>query len=240
MTRRHVERAVGAAAAVAAVMLMILGLIVAPADAVQGQAQRLMYVHVPAAWVGYLAFAGVLVSSAAYLLGRDLRWDRRAQAAAELGTGLTGLAIVLGMLWGRPVWGVWWQWDPRLVTTLVLLLVYLGYLGIRGLAEDRHTNARRAAVVGIVGFVNVPVVHFSVVWWRTLHQPPTVLRPGGPAPIDPMMLTALLTGVVAFSLGAAWLYLRRTRALTLVAPSAPAVVADRNIPTVNVTRGTRT
>ena len=239
MTRRHVERAVGTAAGAAAVLQLVLGLALAPQDAVQGQAQRLMYVHVPAAWVAYLAFAGVLVSSVAYLVRRDLAWDRRAQAAAELGTGLTALAIVLGMLWGRPVWGVWWQWDPRLVTTLVLLLVYLGYLGVRGLAQDSHTDARRAAVVGIVGFVNVPVVHFSVVWWRTLHQPPTVLRPGGPAPIDPLMLAALLTGVVAFSLGAAWLYLRRTRVLAMLAQPAPVGVSDRDIPTVDVMRGNR-
>ena len=237
MSGHHAERLVGAAAAVAGGCLLVLGLVIAPPDAVQGQAQRLMYVHVPAAWVAYLAFAAVLVSSVAYLVRRDLKWDRRAQAAAELGTGLTALAIVLGMLWGRPVWGVWWQWDPRLVTTLVLLLVYCGYLGVRGVADDAHTNARRAAVVGIVGFVNVPIVHFSVVWWRTLHQPPTVLRPGGPAAIEPTMLGALLTGVAAFTLGAAWLYLRRVRVLGLRVSIAepPPVMAD--VPQITVTRG---
>lgn len=208
----------------------------APADAVQGQAQRLMYVHVPAAWVAYLAFGVVLVASVAYLVRRDLRWDRRAQAAAELGVGLTALAIALGSIWGRPIWGVWWTWEPRLVTTLVLLLVYVGYLWVRGLAADPHLNARRAAVVGVVGFLNVPVVHFSVVWWRTLHQPPTILQPGGPAAIEPLMLGALLTGVVAFTLGAAWLYLRRLRVLAQDAPvvveepltESPAVVVARS------------
>lgn len=237
MARRTVERLVGGSALLAAAALLVLGLLVAPTDAVQGPAQRLMYVHVPAAWVAYLAFATVLVASIAYLLRRDLRWDRRAQAAAELGTGLTALAIALGSLWGRPVWGVWWQWDPRLVTTLVLLLIYVGYIAIRSLAVDPHVNARRSAVVGIAGFVNVPIVHFSVVWWRTLHQPPTVLRPGGPAAIEPAMLAALLTGVLAFTLGAGWLYLRRVRALTRQAsPPASAAQHLAAVPSITVAR----
>ena len=232
------ERAVGAAAAVSGAALLIIGLLVAPTDAVQGEAQRLMYVHVPAAWVAYLAFATTLIGSAAYLVRRDLRWDRRAQASAELGVGLTALAIVLGSLWGRPVWGVWWTWDPRLITTTVLLVVYVGYLGVRGLADEPHANARRAAVVGIIGFVNVPVVHFSVVWWRTLHQPPTVLRPGGPATIEPEMLTALLVGVLAFTVGALWVFLRRVRLLTAVAPAPNSV--GRDVPNITVTARTRT
>lgn len=231
--RRRSERLVGALAAVAGAGLLALGLVIAPPDAVQGQPQRLMYVHVPAAWVAYLAFATVLVASVAYLARRDLAWDRRAQAAAELGVGLTALTIVLGSLWGRPVWGVWWTWEPRLVTTTVLLLTYVGYLAARGLSGDPHVNARRAAVVGIAGFVNVPFVHFSVVWWRTLHQPPTLLQAGGPALIAPVMLAALLTGVVAFTLGAVWLYLRRLRALVPPAPAGSPVP----VPELTVTRG---
>lgn len=222
-SRRRAERTLGALAFIAGVALLWLGLVVAPTDAVQGAPQRLMYVHVPAAWVAYLAFAVVLASSVAYLWRRDLRWDRRARAAAELGVGLTLLTIVLGSLWGRPVWGVWWTWDPRLVTTTVLLLVYVGYLAARELRSEPHAAARRAAVIGVVGFVNVPIVHFSVVWWRTLHQPATVLRPGGTAPIEPAMLAALVTGVIAFTLGAAWLYLRRLRVLALMDPEPVAV-----------------
>lgn len=236
-TRGRVERALGSATAVAAVALVWVGLVVAPTDAVQGPPQRLMYLHVPAAWVAYLAFAVLLVASVAYLWRRQLAWDRRAQAAAELGVGLTALTIALGSLWGRPVWGVWWTWDPRLVTTVVLLLVYVGYLAVRGTAPDPHAAARRAAVVGVVGFVNVPIVHFSVVWWRTLHQPATVLRPGGAAPIEPEMLAALLTGVAAFTLAAAWLYLRRLRALARASPAAaPLAGASRS---VTVTRTER-
>jgi heme exporter protein C len=232
------ERVVGGLAAAAAVVLLVLGLVVAPADAVQGQPQRLMYVHVPAAWVAYLAFAVVLVASVAYLIRRDLRWDIRAQAAAELGIGLTALTIALGMIWGRPVWGVWWAWEPRLVTTAILLLVYVGYLAVRGLSADRHANARRAAVVGVVSFVNVPVVHFSVVWWRTLHQPPTVLRHGGPSSaIEPIMLAALLSGVVAFTLGAGWLYLRRLRILTAAEPPERDAPVAGPTPEISVTKG---
>lgn len=201
------DRALGAAAGGASLLALALALGLAPPDAVQGQAQRLMYVHVPAAWLAYACFTAVLAGSVMHLLTRDLRWDRRAQAAGELGVGMTALAIVLGSLWGRPVWGTWWVWDPRLVTTAVLLLVYVGYLSVRGLGDDRLVGARRAAAVGIVGFVNVPIVHFSVVWWRTLHQPASVLSPD-PAPMDSRMALALLVAVVAFSL-AGWLVVRR-------------------------------
>ncbi|MCF6743341.1 cytochrome C biogenesis protein [Blastococcus sp. KM273128] len=211
------------AAVTASGAALVLALLVAPEDAVQGPAQRLMYVHVPAAWVAYLAFAAVLVCSVAYLVRRDLRFDRCAQAAAELGIGLTALAIGLGMLWGRPVWGVWWTWDARLVTTTVLLLVYVAYLGVRRMADDPHVAARRSAAVGVVAFLNVPVVHFSVVWWRTLHQPPTVLGPEGSPPIDPVMAWALAAGVVAFTLLAVLVVRRRVAGLR-AAGAEPAAV----------------
>ena len=228
----------GATAAAAGSTAAVLGLVVAPPDVVQGQPQRLMYVHVPAAWVAYLAFAGVLAASVAYLLRRDLRWDRHAWSAAELGVGLTALAIVLGSLWGRPVWGVWWTWEPRLITTVVLLVVYVGYLGVRGLSADPHASERRAAVVGIAAFVNVPIMHYSVVWWRTLHQPPTVLRPGGPADaIEPMMLAALLAGVLAFTLAAAWVHARRVSALATARAAAPMELDDTPLMELTVNAG---
>ena len=225
--RRWLRRTVGIAAGAAVAALLVLGLWIAPEDAVQGQAQRLMYLHVPAAWVAYLAFAVVLVASVGYLWRRNLRWDAHAQAAAELGAGLTALTLALGSLWGRPVWGVWWAWDPRLVSTAVLFLVYVGYLGIRGLSADRHVNARRAAVIGVLGFVEVPIVHFSVLWWRSLHQPPTLLQPNA-APIAAPMLAALVTGLLAFTLLAVWVYLRRLDQLT--ARSAEQVAAAQAAP----------
>lgn len=205
--------------ALAATTALVLGFVVAPEDAVQGQAQRLMYVHVPAAWLAYLAFVAVLVCSVGYLTRRDLKWDRRAQAAAELGVGMTALTLAMGSLWGRPIWGVWWVWDPRLVTTAVLLLIYVGYLGIRGLSDDPTVSARRAAVVGILGFVDVPVVHFSVVWWRTLHQPPTLLTPSANPPIAPLMLLALVAALLAFTLAGVWVFLRRLHSLETHADS---------------------
>ena len=116
--RRRLERNIGALAAVTALVTLVVGLAIAPPDRVQGQAMRLMYVHVPAAWTAYLTFAVVLVASIAYAIRHDLRWDRRAQAAAELGVGMTALTIALGSIWGRPIWGVWWTWDPRLVTRI--------------------------------------------------------------------------------------------------------------------------
>ncbi len=232
------DRVLAATTAATSAVALALALVVAPPDAVQGQAQRLMYLHVPAAWLAYACFAIVLVASVAYLITRDLRWDRRAQAAGELGVGMTALAIVLGSLWGRPVWGTWWVWDPRLVTTTVLLLVYAGYLSVRGLSDDRGIGARRAAALGIVGFVNVPVVHFSVVWWRTLHQPASVLSPN-PAPMDGRMAAALLLAVIAFTL-AGWLVLRRrVRELAICdgpAADEPASSAPAGAPLVALSR----
>ncbi|MFD2399951.1 cytochrome c biogenesis protein CcsA [Prauserella oleivorans] len=134
-----------------------------------------------------------------------LRPGRR--ASAEVGVFFTGLAIALGSIWGKPTWGVWWTWDPRVVTTAVMFFVYLGYLALRRATLDPTARARRSAVFGVVAFVQVPIVHMSVVWWRALHQPPTVLKPGDPS-IDHVMLATLLLNVLAFTL----LYLLLVRA----------------------------
>jgi heme exporter protein C len=207
---RRRERALGWLAAAALAASAVVSLAVAPPDAEQGNLQRLMYVHVPAAWLAYLAFGVVFGSSIAYLRTRRARWDRLAAASAEVGVLFTALAIALGMVWGKPVWGVWWTWDPRLTTTALLLLIYLGYLAVRRLPESPDRRARWSAVIGIVGFANVPVVHLSVTWWRSLHQPPTVLRPDGPS-LDPAMLWTLLLAVAAFTLVYAALVSMRLR-----------------------------
>jgi heme exporter protein C len=182
---------------------------VAPPDAVQGDYQRLMYLHVPAAWTAYAAFTVVLLAGAGYAIRRDLRFDRYAQAAAEIGVAATIVAIAAGSVWGHAVWGVWWAWDPRLVSTALLLLVYTAQLAVRHLTGNRHRDAARAAAVGIIGFPLVPVTHFSVVWWRSLHQPATVLAPDPSPPIDGMMAATLLLCVAAMTAGAAWLLLHR-------------------------------
>ncbi len=199
--------AVVAAAGLVAAML-------APPDRIQGDLQRLMYLHVPAAWVAYLSFAVTLGGSVAWLWRREPRFDRAAAASAEVGVFFTGLAIALGSVWGKPTWGVWWTWDPRLVTTALMFFVYLGYLALRRAVADRVSRARRSAVFGVVAFVQVPVVHLSVVWWRALHQPATVLRPGDPS-IDHTMLAALLVNVLAFTL--LYLLLMRARVRLAVA-----------------------
>ncbi len=209
-TSRTGERVLGVVAIVSVAVSATLSLVVAPPDAVQGEVQRIMYVHVPAAWLAYLSFFVVFVASIAYLRTKRTRWDRVAAASAEIGVLFTGLAIVLGMLWGKPVWGTWWTWDPRLTTTAVLLLIFVAYLAIRRITDNPGRRARWAAVVGIVGFVDVPIVHLSVVWWRSLHQGPTVLRLGGPE-IEGAMLLALLVGVTTFTIVYAYLMTLRLR-----------------------------
>ncbi|MDQ1563603.1 MAG: heme exporter protein [Actinomycetota bacterium] len=185
-----------------------VGLVGVPADRLQGDAQRIMYVHVPAAWLAYLAFLVTLIGSVGYLLTRDLRFDRIAAASAEIGLLLTGAAIASGALWGKVTWGIWWDWDPRLTTTAVMFVVYAGYVLLRMSVVERVRRARLAAVLGIIGFANVPIVHFSVLWWRGLHQPPSVLRPGTPT-IAPILLATLVANVFAFTVAYAWLLRRR-------------------------------
>jgi heme exporter protein C len=197
-----VRRIVGLLALLALAALVVVGLFVAPPDDVQGDAQRLMYLHVPAAWLAYLAFGVTALGSALYLWPRtrSLVWDRVAGASAELGVIFTGLTLVLGSMWGRPVWGVWWAWDARLVTTAVLFFLYLGYLALRRIPAALDVRAKRCAIAALIAFVDVPIVHFSVTWWRTLHQEATVFNPELDAQIEGTMAVALWIGVLAFTL----------------------------------------
>lgn len=202
----RVSRLLGALALAAMAGGGLVGLFLVPADAAQGEVQRLMYVHVPSAWLAMLAFFVVFLMSVLYLVQRDPRWDLLGASSAEVGVVFTALTLALGSLWGKPTWGVWWTWDPRLTTTAIMLAIYVGYLAVRSFADDPERRARWAAVVGILGFINVPIVYLSVVWWRTLHQPPS-----SPRSLSPEILFALLVNVVAFTLLYAWLMLRRYR-----------------------------
>lgn len=170
----------------------------APREAVQGEVQRIFYVHLSLAWLAYLAFAVVLVASVAYLWRGGARWDRLGRASAEIGVLFTTLVLLTGSLWGRAVWGVWWTWDARLTTTLVLWFIYVGYLMVREAFPESGRGARAAAVVGIIGFVDVPISYLAVSWWRTLHPEPTVVRAEGPA-LPSEMLAALVVALAAFT-----------------------------------------
>ncbi|HEV7862830.1 MAG TPA: cytochrome c biogenesis protein CcsA [Acidimicrobiia bacterium] len=194
-------------------LLVVLGLFVSPPDFQQGDAVRLMYLHVPAAWISYLAFGVTALASGLYLWKRTRHqaWDTLAGASAELGVLFTGLTLVLGSLWGRPVWNVWWAWDARVVSTAVLFFLYLGYLALRKVPADPGVRARRSAIAALAAFVDVPVVHFSVEWWRTLHQRATVFNPALNPTIEGKLAWALLSGVFAFTFLYLYLLERRYR-----------------------------
>jgi heme exporter protein C len=187
-----------------------MAFVYAPTDRVQGHAQRIFYVHVPMAWLAYLAFAVIFVGSVGYLWKRSLKMDRLARASAELGFLFTTLVLITGMLWGRPIWNAWWSWDARLTTTLILWFIYLGYFMLRAYAGDRERGARYAAVLGIVGAVDIPIIHQSVEWWRTLHPEPVVLDPSGPNLPDSMLAT-LLVCLLGFTLLYGYLMVQKWR-----------------------------
>ncbi len=231
---RLLTRYVAAAAVLTGVAAVLLDLVVAPVDAVQGEAQRLMYVHVPSAWTAYLAFGVVGVASAGALLSRHAaRWSALARAAAELGVCMTALTLVEGSLWGHSAWGTWWTWDPRLVSTAILLVVYAAYLLLHLLHAGSPAGLRRVSVLGIVALVQVPVVHFSVLWWRSLHQPPTILRPDLPPPIAASLLVPLLVSLLAFTCAGVWFLSARTsRLLSAASAELPVGTAAADPPGV--------
>lgn len=202
----------GALALVVMAVGSFIGLFVVGADVEMGEVQRLMYVHVPAAWTAFVAFFVVFIGSVLYLVQRDERADRVAASAAEVGVVFISLTLATGMLWGKPTWGVWWTWDPRLTTTALLLAVFVGYLAVRGFADDPERRARWSAIVGILGFVQVPIVYLSVVWWRSIHQPPS-----SPRSVSSDILGTWMLNFAAFLLVFAWLTARRTRAMRLEA-----------------------
>jgi heme exporter protein C len=178
---------------------LILGLLVAPREVIQGNVQRIMYVHVPSVWVAYLAFGVVFVASIAYLWKRAAGADRLAHASAEVGVVFTGITIASGAIWGKPTWGTWWTWDARITSVAILFVMYAGYLLVRAMIDDPERGARYAAVLGIVAALDIPLVHFSVYWWRTLHQPPSIVKPG-PATMPGIILVALLVNFAAFTI----------------------------------------
>ncbi|WP_292021564.1 MULTISPECIES: heme ABC transporter permease [unclassified Brevundimonas] len=192
-----------------------------PADYQQGDTVRIMFVHVPAATLGLGAYAALGVSSFFALVFRHALADAAARAAALPGAAFTALALITGSLWGQPMWGTWWVWDARLTSVLVLFLFYLGYMALRASIDDEQKAGRAAAVLGLVGLINLPIVKFSVDWWNTLHQPASFLTPGSSG-LDPVYLPPFLTMLAAYGVLflALWLTairteIRRRRVMTL-------------------------
>jgi heme exporter protein C len=185
----------GAVAAIAFVGAQALGVLTSPPDRDMGDLQKIMYVHVPAAWNAFIAFFIVACASIKVLFTNDERADLLAAAAAEVGAVLTALTLILGSIWGRPTWGVWWTWDARLTSTAVLLVIFVGYLTLREFAEEPERRMRWSAAVGVIGALNVPIVYMSVRWWRTLHQVQS-----SPATVDPHYVIGLRSNAIAFLL----------------------------------------
>jgi heme exporter protein C len=189
------------------VMLVALYMIgfYAPVEREQGVVQKIFYFHVPSAWVAFLAFFVVFVFSFRYIVSRDKRWDNRALAAAEVGVMFCTLVIVTGPIWAKPVWGIWWTWDPRLTLTLVLWLIYVAYLLLRHYVVGAEKRAMLSAILGIVGFIDVPLVYFAIRWWRTQHPQP-VFGGGESSGMDPRMAATLWVSFAAFTLVFSYLY----------------------------------
>jgi heme exporter protein C len=197
--------------------LAVLGLFISPEDVNQGSTVRIMYVHVPTIWVAYIAFLLTAVCSGSYLSGRNrsLGWDRVAGASAEIGVLFVALSLVTGSLWGRITWGTYWVWDARLTSTAFLFITYVGYLAVRRLDGTQRQRARRSAVLALLAVLEIPLVHFSVRLWRSLHQEASVATGGTDVELDDLMLFSLFLGLTAFSVLFVWLLLHRQRMIYL-------------------------
>ncbi|HZJ00812.1 MAG TPA: cytochrome c biogenesis protein CcsA [Gemmatimonadaceae bacterium] len=187
------------AAVVAIAVTYIRAFFFTPLEALQGPAQKILYVHAPAAWVAFMAFGLVAVASGLYLWLREDRLDRIAESSAEVGVVFTTVVLTTGPLWGKPIWGAYWTWDARLTLTLFLWFIYVGYIVLRGALEDREVRARYSAVLGILGALLIPFIHLSVYLFRTLHPQPILMKPSAPS-LPGEMLTTLLLSFASFTL----------------------------------------
>jgi heme exporter protein C len=206
-------RVLGAVAVALLAATALFGLVLSPGDVNQSDAVRLLYLHVPTATFFYVAFSVTALGSVLWLWKKSVWWDLVAAASAEIGVLFTGVTLVVGALWGRTTWGTYWDWDPRLTTTALLFLIYLGYLVVRRLPADIHTRNTRAAVVAILGIVDLPVIHFSVDWWRSLHQRASVST--FDVKLEGLMLFTLFLALVTFGVLYLWLLVHRFRGLWL-------------------------
>jgi heme exporter protein C len=212
--------------AVLLALLVMSGLWWSAEDVVQGSTVRIMYVHVPSIWVAYMAFALTAVCSGAYLSGRNrsVAWDRVAGASAEIGVLFVAVSLVTGSLWGRLTWGTYWVWDARLTSTAFLFITYVGYLAVRRLGGTLRQRARRSSVIALLAVLEIPLVHFSVELWRSLHQEASVANPNARVELDGLMLFTLMLGLATFTALFVWLLLHRQRVILL-----EDTVADRGL-----------
>src|SRR6476659_116491 len=202
----------GVLSLVVLVLGLVWSLILAPPDYQQGESVRIMFIHVPAAWMALSVYLFVAVASAVALIWRHPLAEIAAQSAAPIGAAFTFVCLATGSLWGRPMWGTWWVWDARLTSVLVLFFLYLGYIALVNAFDDRDRGERAGSLLALVGVVNLPIIKFSVDWWNTLHQPASVVRSGGPS-IATSMLLPLLVMAAGFMLLFGWLLLLRMRAI---------------------------
>jgi len=221
--RAVLDKALPAATFAGVVAALYLVFVYVPNDAYQGPVQRIFYFHVPSAMATFGATGVLAVASAMFLWTGREAWDRLAHSAAEVGLLFCSIVLTTGPIWARPIWGTWWTWDARLTTTLILWLIYVAYLMLRNFAPTRELGARYAAVLGIVGAIDVPIINRSVYWWRTIHPAVLRTREGGSGLGDPRMQLTLAVCSVAIALLAAWLL--RVRYQT--ARTADAVAALR-------------
>ncbi len=199
LLRTYGEYVLGGAVAIGMMLSIWAAFVLAPTDAVQGDVQRIMYFHVPMALLAFFAFFVVFVSSIMYLLRRNERWDWLARASAEIGVVYTTMVLICGSIWGKAYWGTWWDGEPILTTTLILWFIYVSYLLLRFYSGRTERGARNAAVLGIIGFIDVPIVHFAVTWWRGLHPTGYVLN-GATPDTPPAVFVALMLAMATFTL----------------------------------------
>lgn len=241
------SRILGTVVLVASIVFLLTALVFSPADTgsenQMGDLVRIMYVHVPSAIACYIAFLVTSVCSLVYLWKRTEGWDQLAAASAEIGLVFTFLTLVTGSIWAHIAWGTWWEWDARLTSTLVLFLLYIGYVALRGAIVDPTVRARRSAVLGLVALVNIPIIHFSVTWWRSIHQDATISRLD--PTIDGLKLFALMFGMVVAIALYLWLMIHRFRlhhaAARLEAGGLDRAIAERRAEagaTIPATEGT--
>lgn len=206
---------------------LYLALAASPPDYQQGETVRIMYVHVPAAWIGVMLYAAMATAAGVGLVARHALADIFCVAAAPVGTVIVALCLITGSLWGKPTWGAWWVWDARLTSVLILFLLYCGYIVLRQSFDDHERGGKAGAILLLIGAVNVPIVHFSVDWWHTLHQPASVFRAGG-STIDPHMLRPLLVMALAYSFFTASLILLRMKTVLTQRRLEAAALMDEN------------